>query len=396
MPAAGRDRLPVPALPQGAGRPRCPRSITSSAPTRSALIAEAIAGRIERRRGRRRRRAYLYDDSAPRRPFDGAAHRLREDRRGLRSPVRVLHHPQAARPAAQPHAGIGGARGARRWPRAAPGDLPGRPGPDHLRHRPAEGTRRSRRARRAGVAAGASSPRSRACAGSACTTPIRPRAPTSCWTSSRASRASRSTSTCRPARRQRRAQVDAPRVRRDAGARSGRARPRDASRAARCARRSSSATRARPTRPSSGCATSCARPSWIAWACSTISREEGTVAALLPKRVPQKEIDARRRELLRIQREVSKKKLRRDARPRAARCWSRARRTRANTCLMGRHEGQAPEIDGQVYLSLPPDAAAARARHAGRRAASPTPPNTTWPPSWSPDCRRGGAPLAPG
>jgi len=23
---------------------------------------------------------------------------------------------------------------------------------------------------------------------------------------------------------------------------------------------------------------------------------------------------------------------------------------------MGRHEGQAPEIDGQVYLSLPPDA----------------------------------------
>jgi ribosomal protein S12 methylthiotransferase len=24
---------------------------------------------------------------------------------------------------------------------------------------------------------------------------------------------------------------------------------------------------------------------------------------------------------------------------------------------MGRHEGQAPEIDGQVYLSLPPDGA---------------------------------------
>ena len=31
------------------------------------------------------------------------------------------------------------------------------------------------------------------------------------------------------------------------------------------------------------------------------SREEGTVAAMLPKRVPQKEVDARRRELLRIQ-----------------------------------------------------------------------------------------------
>src|SRR5262252_1846938 len=40
------------------------------------------------------------------------------------------------------------------------------------------------------------------------------------------------------------------------------------------------------------------------------SREEGTVAALLPKRVPQKEIDARRIELMRIQREISKKKMR--------------------------------------------------------------------------------------
>ena len=33
---------------------------------------------------------------------------------------------------------------------------------------------------------------------------------------------------------------------------------------------------------------------------------------------------------------------------------------------MGRHEGQAPEIDGQVYLSLPPDAATARPRHLRR------------------------------
>ncbi len=48
------------------------------------------------------------------------------------------------------------------------------------------------------------------------------------------------------------------------------------------------------------------------------SREEGTVAALLPNRVPQKEIDARRRELLRIQREISKKRAARDARSKAA------------------------------------------------------------------------------
>ena len=40
------------------------------------------------------------------------------------------------------------------------------------------------------------------------------------------------------------------------------------------------------------------------------SKEEGTVAALLPGRLPQKEIDARRRELLRIQRDISKRKLR--------------------------------------------------------------------------------------
>ena len=33
---------------------------------------------------------------------------------------------------------------------------------------------------------------------------------------------------------------------------------------------------------------------------------------------------------------------------------------------MGRHEGQAPEIDGQVYLSLPPDAGDAGTRHLRR------------------------------
>jgi ribosomal protein S12 methylthiotransferase len=87
------------------------------------------------------------------------------------------------------------------------------------------------------------------------------------------------------------------------------------------------------------------------------SREEGTVAALLPKRVPQKEIDARRRELLRIQREVSKKKLR-AMRDRTVRVLVEGPSDESEYLLMGRHEGQAPEIDGQVYLSLPPDMAA--------------------------------------
>jgi ribosomal protein S12 methylthiotransferase len=82
------------------------------------------------------------------------------------------------------------------------------------------------------------------------------------------------------------------------------------------------------------------------------SREEGTVSALLPKRVPQKEIDARRRELLRIQREVSKKKLR-AMRDRTLRVLVEGPSDESEYLLMGRHEGQAPEIDGQVYLSLP-------------------------------------------
>jgi ribosomal protein S12 methylthiotransferase len=87
------------------------------------------------------------------------------------------------------------------------------------------------------------------------------------------------------------------------------------------------------------------------------SREEGTVAALLPKRVPQKEIDARRRELLRIQREISKKKLR-ALRGQTLKVLVEGPSDESEYLLMGRHEGQAPEIDGQVYLSLPPDAAA--------------------------------------
>ena len=86
------------------------------------------------------------------------------------------------------------------------------------------------------------------------------------------------------------------------------------------------------------------------------SREEGTVAALLPKRVPPKEIDARRRELLRIQRDISKKKLR-ALRGRELEVLVEGPSDESEYLLMGRHEGQAPEIDGQVYLSLPGGAA---------------------------------------
>jgi ribosomal protein S12 methylthiotransferase len=81
------------------------------------------------------------------------------------------------------------------------------------------------------------------------------------------------------------------------------------------------------------------------------SREEGTVAALLPKRVPQKEVDARRRELLRIQREISKKK-QKAMKGRELTVLVEGKSDESEYLLMGRHEGQAPEIDGQVYLTL--------------------------------------------
>jgi ribosomal protein S12 methylthiotransferase len=83
----------------------------------------------------------------------------------------------------------------------------------------------------------------------------------------------------------------------------------------------------------------------------TYSREEGTTAALLPGRVPAKEAEARRRELLRIQREISKKKLR-ALRGQEIEVLVEGPSDESEYVLMGRHEGQAPEIDGQVYLSL--------------------------------------------
>ena len=84
------------------------------------------------------------------------------------------------------------------------------------------------------------------------------------------------------------------------------------------------------------------------------SREEGTVAALLPKRIPQKEIDARRKELLRIQRQVSKQKMK-ALRGQEIEVLVEGPSDESEYVLMGRHEGQAPEIDGQVYLTIDPD-----------------------------------------
>jgi len=95
------------------------------------------------------------------------------------------------------------------------------------------------------------------------------------------------------------------------------------------------------------------------------SREEGTVAALLPGRVLKKQIDARRRKLLRIQREISKHKMRALI-DRELDVLVEGTSDESEYLLMGRHEGQAPEIDGQVYLTVdaynPPAGQFARVR----------------------------------
>jgi ribosomal protein S12 methylthiotransferase len=96
----------------------------------------------------------------------------------------------------------------------------------------------------------------------------------------------------------------------------------------------------------------------------TYSQEEGTVAALLPGRVPPKQVEARRRELLRIQRAVSKKKLR-ALRGRELEVLVEGPSDESEYLLMGRHEGQAPEIDGQVYLSFADTAADGKAPPVG-------------------------------
>jgi ribosomal protein S12 methylthiotransferase len=81
------------------------------------------------------------------------------------------------------------------------------------------------------------------------------------------------------------------------------------------------------------------------------SNEEGTHAATLGNLVPEKVIEARRRELLRIQRGISKKKLR-ALRGAELDVLVEGKSDESEYVLMGRHEGQAPEIDGQVYLTL--------------------------------------------
>jgi ribosomal protein S12 methylthiotransferase len=81
------------------------------------------------------------------------------------------------------------------------------------------------------------------------------------------------------------------------------------------------------------------------------SSEEGTHSATLAEAVPAKEAERRRRELLRLQRSISKQK-QRAMRGRHIEVLVEGASDESEYLLQGRHAGQAPEIDGRVYLSL--------------------------------------------
>lgn len=86
------------------------------------------------------------------------------------------------------------------------------------------------------------------------------------------------------------------------------------------------------------------------------SHEEGTPSAALADVVPAKEAERRRRELLRIQRQVSKKH-QRALRGTLIDVLVEGESDESEFVLVGRHAAQAPEIDGRVFLSLGEDAA---------------------------------------
>lgn len=83
----------------------------------------------------------------------------------------------------------------------------------------------------------------------------------------------------------------------------------------------------------------------------TYSHEEGTSSATLGETVPPKEAERRRRELLRLQRQVAKRR-RKAMRGQHLEVLVEGPSEESEYILKGRHAGQAPEIDGGVFLSL--------------------------------------------
>jgi ribosomal protein S12 methylthiotransferase len=95
----------------------------------------------------------------------------------------------------------------------------------------------------------------------------------------------------------------------------------------------------------------------------TYSNEEGTHAAKLADElglVPAREMERRRRELMRIQRQISRRKMK-AAVGSELEVLVEGPSPESEYLFAGRHEGQAPEIDGSVFLALADGVAAPRA-----------------------------------
>jgi ribosomal protein S12 methylthiotransferase len=86
----------------------------------------------------------------------------------------------------------------------------------------------------------------------------------------------------------------------------------------------------------------------------TYSNEEGTHAALLAQELgllPAREMERRRRELMRIQRKISRKKMKAQV-GQELDVLVEGPSPESEFLFAGRHQGQAPEIDGSVFLAL--------------------------------------------
>src|SRR6185503_15855833 len=83
----------------------------------------------------------------------------------------------------------------------------------------------------------------------------------------------------------------------------------------------------------------------------TYSVEEGTHSATLDGRVPEKTMERRRRDLMRLQRKISRKKMKAMV-GRELEVLVEGPSEESEYLLVGRHAGHAPEIDGGVFLAL--------------------------------------------
>ncbi len=90
------------------------------------------------------------------------------------------------------------------------------------------------------------------------------------------------------------------------------------------------------------------------------SVEDGTHSATLDERVPARTMERRRRDLMRLQRKISRRKMKAMV-GRELEVLVEGPSAESEFLLVGRHAGQAPEIDGQVFLALGDDAGTPRA-----------------------------------